>query len=101
MIKVTCPKCGGNGLYTAPSSNGPYCFPCNGTGLVTPRRVQPAKVAAPLSATVAITSLCAGRPVRNPNSAMLAYLGLTEDGMLALVNLWEAGVREVQRGDYR
>lgn len=30
-----CPKCGGSGLYRAPSSHGHRCFKCNGTGRLT------------------------------------------------------------------
>jgi hypothetical protein len=96
MNKVTCTKCNGNGLYNAPTSHGPYCFACKGTGMVAPRKARAAKVIT-LSPMVAISSLCGGRPMRDFSAATLAYLGLTSERSLELADLWDAGVREVAR----
>ena len=98
MAKVTCSKCNGNGLYKNPSSHGPYCFPCKGTGQVNERKERPAKVVV-LSPTVKIADRCGGDPTKLDlnNTRALDYLGLSADDLLAYRELWNAGIREVAR----
>lgn len=100
MSKVTCTKCNGSGLYNAPTSHGPYCFACKGTGQVAPRRARAAKVIT-LSPMVAISSLCGGRPMRDFSPTTLAYLGLSTEQVIELADLWDDGVREVARETYK
>lgn len=93
---MTCTKCNGNGLYTAPTSHGPYCFACKGTGLVAPRKARAAR-AIVLNPMIAISTLCAGRPMRDASLQLLNYLHLTAERMGELADLWDAGTREVAR----
>lgn len=98
MRRVTCTKCNGSGRYDAPSSHGPHCFACKGTGLVVyrkPRAAEPRQ----LPSTRRIADICAGDPTKLAldNHRALAYLGITEEQLLHYRELWVAGVREVAR----
>lgn len=98
MQLVTCSRCGGSGLYRAPSSLGPSCFACKGTGRCKPSR--PRKVVKrELPPTRRIADICAGDPTKLAldNTRALDYLGLTPERLIELRHLWEAGVREVPR----
>jgi hypothetical protein len=101
MNKVNCGKCDGDGLYHAPTSRGPYCFRCKGTGQVNERKARAPKVRV-LSATRRIADICGGDPskmtsdqIDNPH--LLDYLGITQERLIELRDLWQAGIREVAR----
>jgi len=101
MQKITCAKCGGDGLYHAPSGLGPYCFACKGTGQVNERKARAPKPIV-LSATRKIADICGGDPSKMTedqlnNVRLLDYLGLTQDELINYRELWNQGIREVPR----
>jgi hypothetical protein len=99
MQKITCPQCNGNGLYNRPSVLGTMCFPCAGTGKVNVRKARAPKAAPVLSPTRKIADIVSGDPTKidRNNTTFMNFLGLTDEELDNLCNLWNQGIREVPR----
>lgn len=98
MRTMNCKKCGGSGQFWYTSIHGRVCFTCKGTDIVRYRK-DPVPTVKARPATIKITSLCGGDPVKmmtDPNLDRICdYYGLTRERIVELATLYASGVREV------